>query len=99
MGRHEVTFDQYDTFARATGHALPSDSSWGRGDRPVINVSWKDAQAYVQWLSNELESTCSLPNEAQWGNMPRDGREPSAAMRRAGANGKRQHRRPGPGQL
>ena len=73
MGRHEVTFDQYDTFARATGHALPSDSSWGRGDRPVINVSWKDAQAYVQWLSNELESTCSLPNEAQWEYAARAG--------------------------
>jgi len=66
MGRHEVTFGQYAAFARATGRELPHDEDWGRRDRPVINVTWNDARAYVQWLSLQLQSTCGLPSEAQW---------------------------------
>ncbi len=48
---HEVTFAEYDAFCVATGRSLPQDSSWGRGDRPVINVSWYDAVAYCNWRS------------------------------------------------
>lgn len=47
----EVTFDDYDSFARATGRNQPEDQGWGRGTRPVINVSWYDAVAYANWLS------------------------------------------------
>jgi formylglycine-generating enzyme required for sulfatase activity len=39
LGVHEVTFDAYDRFARETGRDLPDDEGWGRGTRPVINVS------------------------------------------------------------
>ena len=42
-GVHEVTFAQYDVFAKAVGKDLPDDEGWGRGDRPVINVSGFDA--------------------------------------------------------
>ena len=45
ISKYEVTFSDYDQFARATGVRLPHDETWGRDDRPVINVSWKDAQA------------------------------------------------------
>ncbi len=53
VGRYEVTFAQWDVCVAAGGcnGYSPSDSGWGRGNRPVINVSWNDAQAYVQWLS------------------------------------------------
>lgn len=47
----EITFDQYDAFARATGRSLPPDLGWGRGKRPVIIVDWHDAIAYSNWLS------------------------------------------------
>ena len=53
LSRHEVTFDEYDRFAAATGRGLPVDEGWGRGRRPAVNVSWDDAQAYVSWLSSE----------------------------------------------
>lgn len=51
--KHEVTFDEYDAFCEATERSKPSDSTWGRGQRPVINVSWWDAIAYCNWLSEK----------------------------------------------
>ena len=53
IGKYEVTFEDYDLFARATGRPLPDDEGWGRGQRPVINVSWNDAIAYAEWLSEK----------------------------------------------
>ena len=43
IGKYEVTFDEYDAFAKATNRKLPSDEGWGRKNRPVINVSFNDA--------------------------------------------------------
>jgi formylglycine-generating enzyme required for sulfatase activity len=53
IGKYEVTFDEYDAFCNATGKSKPSDQGWGRGRRPVINVSWWDAIAYCNWLSEK----------------------------------------------
>ncbi len=53
IGKYEVTFDQYDWFCEETGRKKPGDNSWGRGCRPVINVSWNDAIAYCNWLSEK----------------------------------------------
>jgi formylglycine-generating enzyme required for sulfatase activity len=66
LGATEVTFAQYDAFATATGRALPNDAGWGRDDRPVINVEWTDARAYVRWLGAMTGTTCRLPSEAEW---------------------------------
>jgi formylglycine-generating enzyme required for sulfatase activity len=66
ISKYEVTFADYDRFARATGARLPYDETWGRGNRPVINVSWNDAQAYVRWLSAQTGHTYRLPTESQW---------------------------------
>ncbi|WP_297526596.1 SUMF1/EgtB/PvdO family nonheme iron enzyme, partial [Thiohalobacter sp.] len=66
MGRYEVTFEEYDAFARATGRKLPADEGWGRGQRPVINVTWDDAVAYTRWLSEQTGHVYRLPTEAEW---------------------------------
>ncbi|MDY6941974.1 MAG: formylglycine-generating enzyme family protein [Pseudomonadota bacterium] len=67
ISRYEVTFSQYDAFARATNRALPGDPrGWGRGQYPIVNVSWDDAKAYTEWLSEHTGDHYRLPTEAEW---------------------------------
>ncbi|SHE50250.1 serine/threonine-protein kinase PpkA [Microbulbifer donghaiensis] len=73
ISTHEITFDEYDRFAEATGAALPGDAGWGRGERPVINVSWRDARDYVRWLSRETGKRYRLASEAEWEYAARSG--------------------------
>ena len=67
LGRYAVTFDEWDACVAAGGCThKPEDNGWGRGRRPVINVSWDDAQTYVRWLSRVTGKTYRLPSEAEW---------------------------------
>ena len=75
LGRYEVTFEEYDQFAKAANRQLPNDQGWGRGRRPVINVSWQDAVEYAKWLSEQTGKRYRLPTEAEWEYAARGGNE------------------------
>ena len=74
-GKFEVTFAQWDACVAAGGCGghRPSDVSWGRGNRPVVIVSWEDAQAYVGWISTRTGRPYRLLSEAEWEYAARAG--------------------------
>jgi formylglycine-generating enzyme required for sulfatase activity len=71
LAKTPVTHAQYRAFVLATGCEAPL--SWtnrtprhGEEDHPVMCVSWYDAMAYCQWLSEVTGRRYSLPSEAEW---------------------------------
>jgi formylglycine-generating enzyme required for sulfatase activity len=66
IGQYAVSFAEYDVFVKATSGRKPSDNGWGRGLRPVIHVSWKDALSYAAWLSEQTGFAYRLATEAEW---------------------------------
>ncbi len=73
--RYQITFAQFDAFCLNAGFVQPDDQGWGRGDRPVINVSWNDIcdreRGYLAWLNDLLGLTGQpdafrLPSETEW---------------------------------
>ena len=75
VGVYEVTFGEWDACVSGGGcnGYRPGDDGWGRGSRPVVDVSWKDAQAYVGWLSRKTGQGYRLLSESEWEYVARAG--------------------------
>lgn len=75
VGIYEVTFEEWNACVRARGRDghEPDDRGWGRGRRPVINVSWNDAWRYADCLTERTGEEYRLLSEAEREYMARAG--------------------------
>ncbi|MDH5355146.1 MAG: SUMF1/EgtB/PvdO family nonheme iron enzyme [Gammaproteobacteria bacterium] len=75
LSKFELTFGQWNACVDGGGCSAyrPDDEGWGSGQRPVINVSWFDAKAYVNWIRDRTGKNYRLPTEAEWEYAARAG--------------------------
>lgn len=77
VSKYEITFDDWNKCIRdggCSGHK-PDDKGWGRGKRPVINVSYNDAQNFLKWLNGKTGQNYRLLSEAEWEYVARAGQD------------------------
>jgi len=80
VGKYEVMWDEWEVcVAEAMCDNGPvneagGDNGWGKGRRPVIEVSWHDAQIFVAWLNTKVPGEpYRLLSEAEWEYAARAG--------------------------
>jgi len=75
VSQNEITFDEYDIFAKATQKNIPNPRIEDRKKFPVNFVSWNDANNYTKWLSEQTGQKYRLLSEAEWEYMASTGKK------------------------
>ena len=77
VSKYEITFDDWEKCVSGGGCGghKPDDKGWGRGKRPVINVSYDDAQSFLKWLNQKTGEDYRLLSEAEWEYVARAGQD------------------------
>jgi formylglycine-generating enzyme required for sulfatase activity len=73
IGQHEVTNGQFKKFNPQHNSGQSQGMSLDEENQPVVNVSWEEAVAFAQWLSQKSGQTYRLPTEAEWEYATRSG--------------------------
>lgn len=90
VGKYEITFDDWGKCVSAGGCSgyMPKDGGWGKGKRPVINISFDDAQKYLTWLNAKTGKQYRLLSEAEWEYVARAGQQTPFGRGGAGIDAK-----------
>jgi len=75
VSKNEITFKEYDVYAKATQKNIPNPNKKNRENFPVNFVSWNDASDYVKWLTKETKQKYRLLSEAEWEYMASTGKK------------------------
>ncbi len=81
IGRNAITFDDWDKcVSDGACDPIANDASWGRGDRPLIFVSYDDViSQYLPWLSKLTGHEYRLPSKDEWQYAALGGENTSSA--------------------
>ncbi|MXW51546.1 MAG: formylglycine-generating enzyme family protein, partial [Gammaproteobacteria bacterium] len=79
---NEVSLGDFRRYAEAMNLSLPTAKGMDSGRHPVVNVSWREAVGYADWLSRETGKLYRLPDEREWAYVASRWASPAAPCQR-----------------